>query len=295
MITLTNLSTATSLTLKGITMKHLILGSAGQIGSHLVSFLNENNVETISFDLENSNYEDLRIYNNTYLEKCIEESDFVYFLAFDVGGSRYLKTYQKTFTFLDNNVKLMENTFEILHKYKKPFIFTSSQMSNMDYSPYGTLKRLGEYYTSALNGVTVKFWNVYGIEHDENKSHVITDFIKKAIIDKKIDMLTDGQEERQFLFADDCSECLYTLSQMYDDLERDKEYHITNFEWAKIIDVAKIIQSNIDCEINPSKEIDTVQLNKRNIPDPFILKYWQPKTSLKDGIKLMCQYYQKHL
>jgi nucleoside-diphosphate-sugar epimerase len=96
-------------------MKHLILGSAGQIGSHLVSFLNENNIETISFDLENSNYEDLRINNNTYLEKCIEEADFVYFLAFDVGGSRYLKTYQKTFTFLDNNVKLMENTFELLH------------------------------------------------------------------------------------------------------------------------------------------------------------------------------------
>jgi nucleoside-diphosphate-sugar epimerase len=273
-------------------MKHLILGSSGQIGSHLNSFLLSQNVTTQCFDIERSLDEDLRIHNNSLLEKYIQEADFVYFLAFDVGGSRYLKTYQNTFTFLDNNVKLMENTFELLHKHNKPFIFTSSQMSNMDYSPYGTLKRLGEYYTYVLNGITVKFWNVYGIEHDESKSHVITDFIKKAIVDKRIDMLTDGQEERQFLFADDCSECLYELSKNYDSLERNQEFHITSFSWSKIIDIAKIIQDNIPCEINPSKEIDTVQLNKRNIPDPFIMKYWQPKTSIEEGIKLMCQYYQ---
>jgi hypothetical protein len=39
----------------------------------------------------------------------------------------------------------------LLKKYKKKFIFASSQMSNMDFSPYGTLKRLGESITKSLN------------------------------------------------------------------------------------------------------------------------------------------------
>ena len=54
-------------------------------------------------------------------------------------------------------------------------------MSNMDFSPYGTLKRLGEEVTKSLNVIYVKFWNVYGIERDIKKSHVVTDFVLKAL------------------------------------------------------------------------------------------------------------------
>ena len=34
----------------------------------------------------------------------------------------------------------------------------------MDFSSYGTLKKLGEDVTKSLNAIYVKFWNVYGIE-----------------------------------------------------------------------------------------------------------------------------------
>jgi len=34
----------------------------------------------------------------------------------------------------------MENTFSLIKKYNKKFIFASSQMSNMGYSNYGVLK-----------------------------------------------------------------------------------------------------------------------------------------------------------
>ena len=152
---------------------------------------------------------------------------------------------------------------------------------------------MGEYYTNSLNGLVVKFWNVYGIEHDESKSHVITDFIKKALTNKKIDMLTDGSEERQFLYADDCSECLLTLSKKINELDKSKEYHITNFNWSKIIDVAEFIKKNIDCEIIPAKTKDSVQLNKKNEPDEHILNYWKPTTTLEEGINKMCSYYSK--
>ena len=82
---------------------------------------------------------------------------------------------------MSNNTRMMANTFRLLGKYKKRFVFASSQMSNMSYSPYGVMKRVGELHTTALKGLTVKFWNVYGIEKDMEKAHVITDFIRKDL------------------------------------------------------------------------------------------------------------------
>ena len=64
----------------------------------------------------------------------------------------------------------MTQTFGLLEQYKKPFVFASSQMSQMSYSPYGVMKRMGELYTESLNGLIVKFWNVYGIEKDMDKA-----------------------------------------------------------------------------------------------------------------------------
>jgi nucleoside-diphosphate-sugar epimerase len=274
-------------------MKYLVLGSAGQVGTHLVEFLKNKNYNVETFDIEHSKHEDLRIYNNTILREKIEGCDFVFFLAFDVGGSRYLQKYQNTFEFVDNNTRLMSNTFSLLKEFNKPFIFASSQMSNMDYSCYGTQKRLGEYYTQVLNGLTVKFWNVYGLEKDETKSHVITDFIKKALVYKRIDMLTNGEEERQFLFAEDCCECLEALSLKYDSLNKNEEYHITSFEWDKIIDVANIIKKYLPCEVEPAATLDNVQKNKRNEPDPSILRFWKPRTNLENGILKMIKEYSK--
>jgi len=269
-------------------MKYLVLGSAGQVGAALTGFLKKAGHEVLEFDSARYSEEDLRITNNPILIERMEQSDFVFFLAFDVGGSRYLKRYQHTFEFVSNNIKLMQNTFELLKQMDKPFIFASSQMSNMSHSPYGQLKALGEIYTKQLNGLVVKFWNVYGVEHDLEKSHVITDFLLKAKQKKIIDMMTDGSEQRQFLFADDCSECLVELSKNYNNLPRTEELHLTNFKWYTIRDVAEIIVTLYPgTQIQPALTVDEVQKDKRNEPNPFILNYWQPKTELHEGIQLV--------
>ena len=269
-------------------MKYLVLGSAGQIGNCLWSYLKNKGHEVFEFDIEDNQFQDLRIYDNKILEDLIDKSDFIYFLAFDVGGSRYLAKYQHTFDFLHNNVRLMSNTFELIKKYNKKFIFASSQMSNMSYSPYGVAKAIGERYTDSLNGLTVKFWNVYGLENNLEKSHVITDFILKAKNRGYIDMLSNGMEQRQFLHADDCSECLLKLSLIYDKLDNSREYHITNFKWNSIIDVANIVASNFDnVKIIPGETEDTVQLDKRNEPDDYILNFWTPRIELEEGIQMI--------
>lgn len=271
-------------------MKILVLGSDGQVGSELTNYLRSNNHEVVEFDIASNIENDLRIPN--VLDTILPDIDFVFFLAFDVGGSTYLKKYQNTYEFLNNNITLMASTFDSLKKFNKKFIFASSQMSNMEFSIYGILKKIGETYTELLNGVTVKFWNVYGYETDLNKSHVITDFIFMGKNDNSIKMKTNGVEERQFLYSEDCCECLTILMDKYDTIDRTKPLHITSFNWVNILNVAEIISESFDnCDIIPSLEIDTVQLDKRNEPDDYILNFWRPKTPLKKGIdKIITKY-----
>jgi nucleoside-diphosphate-sugar epimerase len=125
-------------------MKYLVLGSEGQIGTELCKFLKKEGHEVLEFDIVKNPLQDLRLPN--IIDELVQKSDFVMFLAFDVGGSRYLRKYQHSYDFIENNTKLTLYTFESLKKYNKPFIFTSSQMANMSYSPYGICKSLGEVF-----------------------------------------------------------------------------------------------------------------------------------------------------
>ena len=270
-------------------MRITVLGSSGQIGAYLSEYLSRKGHIVREFDIVNGIHQDMTHIPNTYLRNAIMESDFVFFLAFDVGGSRYLKKYQHTFDFVNNNTRLMANAFGLLEQYDKPFIFASSQMSNMSYTPYGTLKRVGELYTESLGGLIVKFWNVYGIEKDHKKAHVITDFIRKGFEDGDFEMLTDGEEVRQFLYAEDCCEGLEAVMKNYDEFYTNDSLHITNFDYTTIREVAIIIENEFKLigkpvNIIPGKASDTVQLDKRNEADPFIRKYWSPKTDLVTGI-----------
>ena len=272
-------------------MTHLVLGSSGQIGCHVVNYFKKQNETVIEFDIQRNDKEDLRIHNNKLLEDKIVECDIVHFLAFDIGGAKYLEKYQDTYQFIDNNMRIMINTFELIKKYNKPFIFASSQMSELIYSSYGTLKNIGERITKDLGGFVVRLWNVYGYEPEGEKSHVVTDFIKMAKYKGVINMRTDGSESRQLLYGDDCAEALLTISKKYNQLDRSRNYHITNFNWVKIIDVAKIIQNLSNCEIITAGRKDETQKNAMNNPDAFILNIWQPKTTLEQGITKLYSLY----
>ena len=271
-------------------MRVTILGSSGQIGAYLTTYLRDKGHQVKEFDKNNLPAQDLTKIPNLQLRDAIYDSDFVFFLAFDVGGSHYLKKYQHTFGFLDNNTRMMTNVFGYLQEFKKPFVFASSQMSNMSYSPYGVMKRVGELYTKSLNGLIVKFWNVYGIENDMEKAHVITDFIHKGFETGTIDMMTDGTEEREFLYAEDCCEALETIMEEYTSFTSDDDLHITSGVSSTVLEIAQCVQSLFDqigkeVAIAPAASKDEVQKDARNVSDPYIRKWWKPKTSIQDGIK----------
>ena len=276
-----------------------ILGSSGQIGAYLTQYLTEKGYLVREFDIANGQHEDMTHIPNPFLRNLIMDSDFVFFLAFDVGGSHYLKKYQHTFKFIDNNTRMMANAFGYLSEYKKPFLFASSQMSNMSYSPYGVMKRVGELYTKSLGGLIVKFWNVYGIEKDMEKAHVITDFIHKGFETGVINMMTDGTEQREFLYAEDCCEALEQVMLEYSEFTSDSELHITSFRSTTILEIAKIIQGIFKANgkivaVEKAQTKDEVQKDARNEANPFIRKWWKAKTSIEDGIEKVFEEIKKN-
>jgi len=272
-------------------MRHLILGSSGQIGSHLVKYLTKKGEQVIEWDIAFNERHDLRSHDDFYIDAMIDYCDVVHFLAYDVGGAKYLEKNQDSLQFIWNNMKIMTNVFPLIARHKKPFIFASSQMAEMGHSSYGMLKALGEKMAHDIGGIVARFWNVYGYETDEEKSHVITDFIKMAKYQEAITMRTDGTESRQFLYADDACEALFTLAKKYDKIDKSKNYSITSFEWTKIYEIANILDVLSSCSVFPGDKKDKTQYNAMNEPNNNIKKYWKPKVNLEEGIMKLYNMY----
>lgn len=272
----------------------LVLGSEGQIGKPLVNFLCKKNIKTYNIDLVLGKEHDLRK-SCLLLDEWLPKTDVVFFLAYDIGGAKFLQAKQDDYQFLENNTKIMMTVFEALRKNNKPFIFASSVMARMPWSPYGNLKQLGEHFTKSLGGITTRFWNIYGPEHNEEKSHVITDFIQKAKNTGVIQMMTDGSEVRQFLHAEDCSDAMLALLNNYEEAAKYNTFDITSFVWTDIHSVAEIIAQHYGAKIIKPNTKDAVQKNSRIEPSRYPIEiFWNPDMAIdiNTGIQKMIKYYE---
>jgi len=72
---------------------YLVLGSSGQVGTALCEYYRARNHDVELFDIVESAAQDLKIYQNKLLKEKMSRCDFVFFLAFDVGGSHSLSFY----------------------------------------------------------------------------------------------------------------------------------------------------------------------------------------------------------
>ena len=102
-------------------------------------------------------------------------------------------------------------------------------------------------------------------------------------------MMTDGKEQREFLYAEDCCEAMETILQNYNSFSSDDELHITTGASTSILEIAQYIQVlfkkiNLEIDIVPNKSKDEVQKDARNVSDSYIKKWWTPKTNIVDGL-----------
>ena len=146
----------------------------------------------------------------------------------------------------------------------------------------------------------MRFWNVYGVEKDISKFHVISDLILNGLKSSKVKLLTNGQEGRDFLYAEDCCSGLEIIMKKFNLFKNYQSIDLNYGKFSKIISIAKIIQNLFEEKKRnviflPSKDKDSLQLNKKNRSryNELLFKYWKPKFSLKEGIKEVFNNYWK--
>ena len=258
-------------------MNNLVIGSDGFVGKPFCSYLRRIGETVTEFDVKRGPAEDAR-----YAALDLTGIDRVYFLAWDVGGAKYLYREDVQLRQFDWNVALMLNVFEQLRQTAVPFLFVSSQLAEECDTVYGVTKRLGETWTKLLGGVRVRLWNVYGpLEKVSERSHVIADFVWQAVMTGEINMLTDGQEQRQFIHIDDA--CIAFHRAMA--AKAAGIYDVTSFEWCKVIEMAWLVGDLTGARVVPG----TSQGSTPITPMVGKLPGWRPEVTLADGLRRMVE------
>jgi nucleoside-diphosphate-sugar epimerase len=280
----------------------LVFGSGGLVGSALVNELHNQHFTTLQ--VFNRTTLDLR--NPLALDSLTGPISFAYFLACEVGGSKFIDSKQSgvQLSIIQHNLLIYQAILPKLHKAGIPYLFTSSYLQSQE-TAYGSIKRLGEQWIKAANeesatqqmtGRVVRLWNIYGAERLSMKSHVISDWVN-GCISGTINGLTDGTEVRQFLHTRDTAKALILLMKHFDSMEFVTDLSFN--QWVSLIQLAEIIQTiasqhfQIVCHAEFSSEKARVRekVEPRSSSALYKTLHWKPSISLQQGIKEMFEYY----
>jgi nucleoside-diphosphate-sugar epimerase len=250
-------------------MRELVLGGGGLIGSTLAAMLKERGHEVMSLDLKTGC--DLR---RADVDAPVAACDRVWFLAWDTGGAKYIEAEDSQHQQYKNNTEITLRVLDTLARARKPFVFTSSQLTVVP-NAYGVTKLLAEKWSQQLGGKIARLWNTYGWEEPDVKSHVVTDLVLAALTRRRVECMTDGGERRRFIYKTDCAEAIITLAESEQGLA-----HIAGTEWLSIREVAEEIARQLGVEVALGAGRGT-----EHIIDPeYALPDWRPKVSLAEGI-----------
>ncbi|MFQ5995755.1 MAG: NAD-dependent epimerase/dehydratase family protein [Acidiferrobacterales bacterium] len=250
---------------------NVLLGGAGLIGAALNRALDKRGEATVIYDLKTG--ADLRDY-----EPEVANNDAYYwFLAWDVGGAKYIMDEAQQQAILRNNLRLCEKVFGWLDKRDARFTFVSSQLAGYP-NAYGVTKAVGEMWAKLVgHGLITRLWNCYDAESPSQRSHVIPDLVIEAKTGT-IKLLTSGEERRQFLHADDAADALIFQRESQQSLA-----DVTSGAWVSIREVAELIANQFSATVSPGSEPGYSSL----VEPTHWLEGWQLTIDLSAGIEMV--------
>ena len=255
------------------TQLNVLLGGAGLIGTALDRALRDRGEETKVYDLKTG--VDLR-------EREPEDfgaDTYYWFLAWDVGGAKYIMDDSQQLAILQHNLDLCHKVFGWLEKRNARYTFVSSQMVGYP-NAYGVTKAVGETWARLVGrGLITRLWNCYDAEEPTHRSHVIPDLLVQAK-SGTIRLLTSGDERRQFLHADDVAKALILQRESGQPLA-----DVTSGEWVSVRQVAEMIAGEFAAQVVPGAASGYESMVEPSV----LLDDWQPTIELTVGLRMVIE------
>lgn len=299
--------------------KIYVAGHRGMVGSAIVRNLEQKGYVNII----GRTSKELDLIRQSDVENFFEEEkpEYVFLAAAKVGGIYANNKYPAEFIY--NNLMIETNIIHSAYKYSvKKLLFLGSsciypkmapQPIKEEYLLTGPLEPTNEAYAIAkISGIELcKFYrrqygcdfisvmptNLYGINDnfDLETSHVLPALLRKfheAKIngDQEVVIWGTGKPRREFLYVDDLADACVHLIKNYSD---EGHINVGTGEDLEIIELANIIKEIVGFKGRIVNDLTKPDGTPRKLLDVSLLEStgWKYKTSLKDGIKKVYDWY----
>lgn len=141
-----------------------------------------------------------------------------------------------------------------------------------------------------------RIFNTYGPRMRINDGRVIPNFITQALKGEPLTVYGDGKQTRSFCYIDDLVEGIFRLST--EDGLSGQVVNLGNPQEVSIIDLAKLILELTESSSKIVFKSLPADDPKRRCPDIKKAKEllsWEPKVSLKDGLKITINWFKEML
>jgi len=307
-----------------LTMRVLVTGAAGFLGSHLSDRLLGEGHSVLGVDnLSTGDLGNIAHLSNEprfgFEQKDICQPfdpgkvDAVFNMASPASPPEYLKLAIET---LRVGSVGTENTLEIAHKYGAAYLHastsecygdplehpqTESYWGNVNpvgpRSVYDEAKRYAESLTMAyhryrgVNTHLVRIFNTYGPRLHPSDGRVISNFMMQALRGEPLTVYGDGQQTRSFCFVSDLIDGIVRLSRSDEHLPVNigNPVEFTILECAEA--VLEVTGSKSELLFRPLPQDDPTR-RKPDISKAKAILDWEPKISLREGLKLSLDFFK---
>ena len=142
----------------------------------------------------------------------------------------------------------------------------------------------------------MRIFNTYGPRMHPYDGRVVSNFIVQALKGEPITMYGDGSQTRSFCYVDDLIDGMVRLMESPPDFVG--PVNIGNPAEFSMLELAELVQETVGTKVNiqflPAPQDDP----RRRQPDISLATAklgWEPKVSLKDGLKETVAYFRKTL
>lgn len=296
-------------------MRLVVTGGAGFIGSHIARLLVRSNHEVIIADnLQRGNTDNLKeAKDRIHLEKIdIRDYQELNRILKNVDGvfhqaalTDVQESFHKKQEYHDVNVGGTENIFKIAKEHGFKVVYASSSSIYGDpisvpikedhprnpINPYGITKLEDEFLAEKYSRentkiIGLRYLNVYGIGQNPSYAGVITKFIDRLRNKKPPIIFGDGKQLRDFIFVEDVAEANYLAmtSKVSSGF-----FNVGTGIATSITDLARMLIDLSDLKLKPIFEnalSGDVRMSQADINLAKNILGWKAKTALKDGLRI---------